>query len=116
MLLDNAILAHHVWKTHLKTVIANKGQIDAAVVSRDDCCEIGKWLHAEGRVAFGTTPQFTSLLEKHKVFHTEAGKVAAIVNSGRYDEAARMVESGTPFASASLAVGMAVKALQSISV
>ncbi len=116
MNLDNAVLAHHVWKTHLKSVIANKGRIDAEVVRRDDCCEIGQWLHGEGARAYGHTPQFTALMDKHKVFHVEAGKVAAFVNTARYDEAARMVEGGTPFAAASLAVGMAVKALQSISV
>ena len=69
--LDNAILAHHVWKTHLKTVISGKGRIDADRAGRDDCCEIGRWLRGDGAALYGTTPEFGELLQfAVKVFLT----------------------------------------------
>jgi hypothetical protein len=112
--LDNAILAHHVWKTHLKSVIAGKGQINADLAGRDDCCEIGRWLYGDGSTRYGNTPEFSALLDKHKVFHVEAGKVAQQINAGHHAAASRMIEGGTPFGMASLAVGMAVKELKRI--
>jgi hypothetical protein len=112
--LDNAILAHHVWKNHLKSVIAAKGSLNAAQVARDDCCEIGRWLYGDGGVLYGKTPEFGVLLDKHRQFHLEAGKVADVINAGEHALASRLIEGGTPFGMASLAVGMAVKELKRI--
>lgn len=114
MQLENAVLVHYVWKSRLKNAIASKTSLDAAIVARDDCCEVGQWLYGEGGRPYRTTPQFTTLMDSHKAFHLEAGKVADLVNAGRFDEAASMVEGGTPFAATSLAVGMAAKALQAL--
>ena len=116
MKLDNAILAHHVWKNKLRAAIASKSQLDAAAFGKDDCCEIGQWLYGEGGSLCGTKPQFTALLEKHKTFHLEAGKIAAQINAANYAQASRMTESGTPFAMASLAVAQAVNALKLVTI
>lgn len=110
--LDNAILAHHVWKNKLRAAIASKSQLDAATFARDDCCEIGQWLYGEGSALHGSKPQFTVLIEKHKAFHIEAGKIAVQINAANFAQASRMTESGTPFAVASLAVAQAVNALK----
>jgi hypothetical protein len=114
MNLDNAILAHYEWKNKLKAAISAKAQLDSATISRDDCCEFGKWLHGDGGKLYASTPEFTALQQKHKSFHAEAGKVAAAINSHQYDAAAKMIEGSTPFGAASLAVGMAVNALKRI--
>jgi hypothetical protein len=113
--LDNAILAHHVWKNKLRAAIASKSQLDAAAFGRDDCCEIGQWLYGEGGALYGAKPQFTTLVEKHKSFHVEAEKIATQINAANYAQAARMTNSGTPFATASLAVAQAVNALKQVS-
>jgi methyl-accepting chemotaxis protein len=113
--LDNAILAHHVWKNKLRAAIASKAQLDADTFSRDDCCDIGQWLRGEGEALYGQKPEFTALLQKHKAFHTEAGKVATQINAANYVQAAHMIDSGTPFAAASLAVAQAVNALKQAS-
>jgi hypothetical protein len=112
--LDNAILAHHVWKNKLRMAIASKAQLDAQTFSRDDCCDIGQWLYGEGGALYGTKPEFTVLLQKHKTFHTEAGKVAVQINAANYAQASRMIDSGTPFAMASLGVAQAVSALKQV--
>ena len=112
MNLDNAILAHYEWKNKLKAAIAGQSQLDAGTISRDNCCEFGKWLYAEGGALYGKKPEFTALLQKHKTFHLEAGKVASAINARNYAAASQMIESATPFGSASLAVGVAVNALK----
>lgn len=114
MNLDNAILAHYEWKNKLKAAISGKAQLDAATISKDNCCEFGKWLYGEGGGLYGKKPEFTTILQKHKAFHLEAGKVATVINAKRYDDAAKMIENNTPFALASTAVGVAVNALKRV--
>lgn len=112
--LDNAILAHHVWKNKLRAAIANKTPLEVDSVGRDDCCEIGQWLYGEGGALHAQKPEFVTLLQKHKVFHLEAGKIAMHINAANYAQASRMIDSGTPFGSASLAVAQAVSALKQV--
>lgn len=114
MNLDNAILVHYEWRKKLKEAIVHQSQLDAAAIGRDDCCELGKWLHGEGGKQQGGKPEFVALLQKHKTFHSEAGKIATQVNARHYDEASHMTESNTPFGAASLAVGVAVNALKRV--
>jgi methyl-accepting chemotaxis protein len=116
MNLDNAILAHYEWKNKLKAAITAKAQLDAATISLDNCCEFGKWLYGDGGKQYGKKPEFTSLLQKHKTFHAEAGKVAAVINARRYDDAGKMIETNSPFGTASVGVGVAVNALKRVAV
>ena len=114
MELDNAILAHHVWKDRLKQAISSKTPLDAVAMARDDCCEIGQWLHGELGLRYRHLPQFSTLLARHRLFHVEAGRVAEAINAQNYVDATHMMHGGTPFASASLAVGLALKDMQAI--
>jgi methyl-accepting chemotaxis protein len=114
MNLDNAILAHYEWKNKLKAAIASRGQLDAATISKDNCCEFGKWLYAEGGALYGKRPEFTALLQKHKIFHVEAGKVALQINGKHYEEASKMLDSNSPFGVASMGVGVAVNTLKRV--
>jgi len=47
MHLGNAIAAHDEWKSRFRTAIANGEMLDAATVSADNCCELGKRLSGE---------------------------------------------------------------------
>lgn len=114
MNLDNAILAHYEWKNKLKAAIAAKAQLDAVTIGKDNCCEFGKWLYGDGNGLYGKKPEFTAILQKHKTFHMEAGRVATVINAKRYDEASKMLDSSTPFGTASMAVGVAVNALKRV--
>jgi methyl-accepting chemotaxis protein len=78
--LDNAIKAHADWRLKLRTASQQHEKLDADTITRDDCCELGKWLHGSGKSKFGSNPNFVALLDAHKVFHQEAGKVARAVN------------------------------------
>lgn len=106
--LDNAIQAHANWRAKLRTAVAQKETLDADTVSRDDCCELGKWLHGAGSSQYGGKPSFVQLLESHRQFHQEAGKVARLINQGAYSEAEKQLESNTGFSNASQKVGAAV--------
>ncbi len=103
--LDNAIQAHADWRTKLRSAASKNEQLNADAIGRDDCCELGKWLHGAGGSKFAGKPNFVALIEAHRAFHIEAGKVARMVNQGQGAQAERMLDSGTPFARASGEVG-----------
>lgn len=110
--LNEAIKAHSEWKMKLRGAISSKGTLDAATISRDDCCALGKWLHGESKPRFGKLAAHMDCVRHHAVFHKEAGKVASAINAGHYVEAEQMLSSGSPYASASNAVVIAIGALK----
>ena len=114
MNLDAAIAAHAQWKTKFRMAITKQETMDAVAIGKDNCCDLGKWLHGEGKLQLGSKPEFLSLLEKHKAFHVEAGKVANAINTKKYTEAERMIDSGSSFSAASSAVGVAVNSVKKV--
>jgi len=84
--LDSAASAHTQWKTKLRMAINSKEKVDAAAIGRDDACELGKWLHGPGKV-HASNPAFADVVAKHKSFHSEAGKIASMINAGKFTEA-----------------------------
>ncbi len=106
--LDNAIRAHADWKIKLRGAIQHKETLDAETIRRDDCCELGKWLYGKGRSQYGGRPLFTHLVEEHRHFHEEAGKVAQTINRRAYEQAAQQIAVGSPFIEASQRVGQAI--------
>ncbi len=100
--LDNAIKAHADWRSKLRLASQQNEKLDADTVGRDDCCELGKWLHGAGKSKYGHKPTFVSLLGEHRVFHQEAGKVARGINQGIGAERTdKMLASETGFSRAS---------------
>lgn len=112
MNLDDAVAAHAQWKIKFRMAITKKETLDAAAIGKDNCCELGKWLHGAGRITCGAKPEFTALIEKHKNFHQEAGKLASAINAKDFDGADKMLGEATTFASASHAVAMAISGLK----
>jgi methyl-accepting chemotaxis protein len=113
--LDSAVKAHADWKLKLRNAATQQDTLDAATVSRDDRCVLGKWLHGPGRPSYGHLPQFTGLIAKHAEFHRQAGHVAQTINDGRYDQALSMIGGGTPFNEASSTVVVAIRQLREVS-
>ena len=110
--LDSAIKAHGEWKLKLRMAIQKKEQLDARAISCDNACPLGKWLHGEAKAKYSTLKSYSTCVERHATFHTEAGKVASAINAGKYTEAEAMLAGGTPYSSASSAVGTAVISLR----
>jgi len=101
---DKAIEAHRQWKVKLRQAIAEHAQLDADTVCRDDRCPLGQWLHGAGGAQWGSRPLFSHLVQKHAEFHTEAGGVARKINARQYEDAERLIGSGSRFAQVSTEV------------
>lgn len=110
--LNQAIEKHAEWKLKFRSAISKKENMDAGSISRDNCCELGKWLHSEGKIKFGSLKSHSACVSKHATFHVEAGKIAQAINARKFSEAEAMLNAGTPYASASSAVGVAVLQLK----
>ena len=110
--LDHAIQKHAEWKIKFRTAITRQETMDVDTISKDNCCELGKWLHGDGRTSYGWLQSFGQCVARHAAFHTEAGKVAQVVNARRYAQAEAMLENETPYSQASSAVGIAIVKLK----
>jgi methyl-accepting chemotaxis protein len=111
--LDSAIKAHADWRSRLRSAAMHGQQLDADTICRDDQCPLGKWLHGGGKGKFGSKPSFVALVDAHRGFHEEAGKVAKVINRGDGEQAQKMLESGTPFSQASQNVTRLIVQLKS---
>ncbi|MDD2863196.1 MAG: methyl-accepting chemotaxis protein [Methylococcales bacterium] len=112
--LDGALKKHADWKVKLRTAIANRETLDAETISKDNCCDFGKWLHSED-----THPHIAHLqsyhdcVERHADFHQVAGTIAHIINAKKYEDADRMLnDSNGDFIKNSGAVGSAIMRLK----
>lgn len=95
---DQAIEAHRHWKVRLRKAIANQEHLDAATICKDDQCPLGKWIHGPGGSTWGTKPTFVDLAERHAEFHQAAGQVAQVINDRAFENAERLIGSGSRFA------------------
>ena len=112
MNLDEAVRTHVEWRAKFRVAIVNKEQMDADTIGKDNCCEVGKWLHGEGKSLFGSEPEFLRALDKHKVFHAEAGNIARLINEQKYTEAETAICDGTAYTTVSYEVGTALVLLK----
>jgi len=89
-----AIQAHSNWKLRLAAQLRGTAQekIDVRSLVRDNVCELGKWLHGEGR-AHSSHPKFRELVGAHADFHRSAAEIAAMIERGRGPEAEAMLNS-----------------------
>jgi hypothetical protein len=108
MHLGNAIAAHDEWKARFRTAIVESGTLDATTISADHCCELGKWLHGEGKTLFGKLSMHAHCVATHKIFHHEAGQIAEVINAKKFIEAHGMMAAHTPFTKASTALTAAI--------
>ena len=58
--------------------------MDAETIGKDNCCQLGVWLYGEGKLKYSAKPEFGAIIQKHKAFHAEAGKIARLINSNQY--------------------------------
>lgn len=109
---DKAMAAHADWKVKLRVALDNRTQLDAERICSDKNCELGGWLHGEGRNRFGASPHFLTCVDAHREFHQEAGAVARTINSADYGKAEALLNTGSRFADASTRVAVAVRRLK----
>jgi hypothetical protein len=98
-----AIEAHQKWKMRLQAVIEARSQekLDPNVVSRDDQCDLGKWIHGPAAGQFAGDPQFGNLKRKHAYFHVCASRVLSLAQSGQKEKAVAEMSAVGEFGRAS---------------
>ena len=110
--LKDAVAAHMQWKTKLRMAVRHNETLDVSVVSRDDRCALGQWLHGEGQQCWGKRPAFVELVRKHAQFHEQVGAVAQLVNEDQSEAALRNIELGSDFDLGAKATVAAIHTLQ----
>jgi methyl-accepting chemotaxis protein len=109
---EAAIQRHAEWKTKFRSAIAQHQALDPVIISKDNYCELGKWLHREGKTKFGNLSSHADCVSIHAAFHAEAGKVAQTINAKNYVEAESMLESGTTYTNAADKIAAAIMKLK----
>ncbi len=95
VMLDNSIKKHGDWKLKFRAAISKSEKMDAETIAKDNCCDLGKWLHGEGRRLYGKLGAFSECLQNHEKFHIEAGKVAILINQQLFSEDEERMGSGS---------------------
>jgi hypothetical protein len=112
--LKNAVSAHRAWKTKLLAAATCGAKLDVATISRDDCCDLGIWLHSSGRRLYGGRPEFTNLVEKHSSFHAVASEAANVINSKGFEAGKTFLRGGSQFAYSTIEVVVAITLLKAV--
>lgn len=91
---DEAVAAHVKWKTRLRMFI-NGGteKLDSAVVSKDNACDLGKWIYGEA-TRYKSNPSYDVLRTEHANFHRCAAAVVKKMESGDKAGAETLLETG----------------------
>ncbi len=69
--------AHRDWRRRLIAYIDGQSteQLDETVICCDDRCELGKWIHSNGKRFYEGEGTFRQLRDDHAAFHRAAGEV-----------------------------------------
>ena len=91
-----AVDAHMKWKVRLESYISGTSteELKVEVVSRDDQCPLGKWIHGHGGEKFGFSETFFDVKVHHAQFHRCAGDVLGAAQAGDKDTALRLLRGG----------------------
>jgi methyl-accepting chemotaxis protein len=106
--LNIAIQKHAQWKFKFLNALHRKELMDTAAISKDNNCELGKWLHGEAKALFGKEGSYVKCVADHVAFHVEAGKVAVLVNANKADEAERLMARGSVYDQVSRRVAISI--------
>ena len=101
------IASHAYWKERLFEAIENKEKLDINIISKNNLCDLGKWLyHSHPHICH--LQSYHDLVEAHSAFHAEASKVTIKVNAHKYDEALHLMNESSAFERASTEVIVAI--------
>ena len=110
--LNNAVQKHAEWKTKLRAAISKHEKMDVKTLTKDNCCELGKWLHGEARAKFRPLGSHGECIQKYAAFHVEVAKTATAVNEKKFIAAEAMLGVGAAYAQVSSALSVAFMRLR----
>jgi hypothetical protein len=105
-----AIRDHTELRKKFSCAISTHQTLDAASMSRNTSCALGKWLH-DASQAYRGLDGYLPCLDAHSAFHLEAAKVARTINDESSYEAEQMLASGSAYSEAAIALGIAITRL-----
>lgn len=93
----DAIAAHVNWKLRIHTLLSGKltEKLDPATIEKDNVCELGKWIHSDGRNEI-PKDQHGELLAAHADFHREAARIVRECYAG-HKIGLEVIEMNAPF-------------------
>jgi methyl-accepting chemotaxis protein len=112
--LDTALQTHREWKARLNEAVKAGEHLDDETISRDNCCELGKWLYSDGRHMYGHAPEFARLIAAHSEFHQVTAMVARLINGKDRESVDSMLQRGSQFTAATAAVTLAIVQMQEV--
>lgn len=78
----DAITAHALWKMKLTNYIKKPdGSLKPSEIEPDNRCELGKWLHGEGK-KHSASAEYKQLVEIHAKFHKAAANIVRRADAG----------------------------------
>jgi hypothetical protein len=110
--LNRAFAQLQNWKANRLESMAAGVPPDVATIRRDDCCELGRWLHSEDSQIHSNKPEFQDLLSKHASFHQVAAVAVGKVMVLTPDVAATTLRGCSVSDTAGSNAAMAVLALK----
>ncbi len=92
--IEAAIAAHLNWKVRLNSYLQGTSDevLKPDVICFDNRCDLGKWIYSTGQERLGRFPGFTALVGHHKMFHYAASNVVSLVQSGKHEDARKMLK------------------------
>ena len=91
--IQQALGTHGALKHKLRDAVEN-GRLPrpAHAIATDCACKFGKWLHhLKSDQSVARSPHYRAVVNAHSGFHRAAGRVARLVEDGRPDRAAEML-------------------------
>lgn len=93
--IDQAIASHERWVPWLEQALHGvpDAQLQPELICRDDCSELGQWLHGSGQQALGHIPAFDMLVRRNRFFHTQAAEMLTLRAAGDLRQAEQAFKS-----------------------
>jgi len=93
----DAITAHVNWKLRIHALLSGKlsEKLDPGSITRDNVCELGKWLYGEGKGQMSGEAH-SELTAAHAAFHKEAARIVSEVYGG-HKIGLEVIEMNSPF-------------------
>jgi methyl-accepting chemotaxis protein len=85
--LFEVMLMHMSWKKRLHGYLdgSSKEKLEPDEIHTDHHCELGQWIHGEGKVLFGEQPVFLKLVDEHAKYHAYAAQAVEAHRAGNKD-------------------------------
>lgn len=100
------------WKIKFRVAMQKREQLDEDCIARDNCCDLGKWLHGDAVFKYAQLPSYTTCVQRHAEFHREAAQVANAINKGEFARAETLLAATSSYSGASGAVAVALGKLR----